>query len=76
MTASCFTTWKPKSKLKFVTLDQESHVNALSRREAFLRICSQEDLAEKAHEIEVTIPVTRVKKISQSSVLFHRSFLR
>ena len=39
---------KPKSKLKFVT-----------RREEFLRICSKEELAEKAQDIEVTIPVKK-----------------
>jgi len=48
---------KPKSKLKFVTLDKESNMSTLWRREEFLRICSQEELAEKAQDIEVTIPV-------------------
>ena len=31
---------KPKSKLKFVTLDKESNMSTLWRREEFLRICS------------------------------------
>ena len=49
---------KPKSKLKFVTLDKESHKSTLWRREEFLRrICSKEDLMEKAQDIELTIPV-------------------
>jgi len=39
---------KPKSKLKFVTLDKESKMSTLWRREEFLRICSKEELAEKA----------------------------
>ena len=30
-----------------------------SRREEFLRICSKEELAEKAQDIEVTIPVKK-----------------
>jgi len=47
---------KPKSKLKFVLLDKESNMNTLWRREDFLRICSKEDLSEKAQDIEVTIP--------------------
>jgi len=47
---------KPKSKLKFVTLDKESN---LWRREEFLRICSEEDLTEKAQDTEVTIPVKK-----------------
>ena len=41
---------KPNSKLKFVTLDKESNMSTLWRREAFLRICSKEDLPEKAQE--------------------------
>ena len=48
---------KPKSKLKFVTLDTESNMSMLWRREEFLRICSMEELAEKAQDIEVTAPV-------------------
>jgi len=48
---------KPKSKLKFVTLDEESNMSTLWRREEFLRICSKEELAEKAQDLEVTIPV-------------------
>jgi len=50
---------KTKSKLKFVTLDKESNMSTLWRREEFLRICSEEELAEKAQDIEVTIPVKR-----------------
>jgi len=50
---------KPNSKLKFVTLDKESNMSTLWRREAFLRICSKEDLPEKAQDIEVTIPVKK-----------------
>jgi len=48
---------KPKSKLKFVTLDKENNMSTLRRREEFLRICSKDDLAEKAQDIEVKIPV-------------------
>jgi len=50
---------KPKSKLKFVTLDKQSNMSTLWRREEFLRICSQEELAEKAQDIEETIPVKK-----------------
>jgi len=50
---------KPKSKLKFVTLHKESNMSTLWRREEFLRICSKEELAEKAQDIEVTIPVKK-----------------
>jgi len=50
---------KPKSKLKFVTLDKGCNLSTLSRREEFLRICSKDDLAEKAQDIEVTIPVKK-----------------
>ena len=48
---------KPKSKLKFVTLDKESNMSMLWRREEFPRICSKKELAEKAQDIEVTMPV-------------------
>ena len=51
---------KPKSKLKFVTLDnKKSNMSTLWRREEFLRICSKEELAEKAQYIEGTIPVKK-----------------
>ena len=53
---------KPKSKLKFVTLDKESNMSTLWRREEFLRICSKEDLAQKAQDIEVTIHVNQSKE--------------
>jgi len=39
---------RPKIKLKFVTLDKESKKSTLWRQEEFLRICSKDDLAEKA----------------------------
>jgi len=50
---------KPKSELKFVTLDKESNMSTMWRREEFLRICSKKDLTEKAQDIEVTIPVKK-----------------
>jgi len=53
---------RPKSKVKFVTLDKESNMSTLWRREEFLRICSKEDLAEKAQDIEVTITVRKSKE--------------
>jgi len=54
---------KPKSKLKFVTLDKESNMSRLWRREEFLRICSKEELAEKAQDIKVTIPVQKNQEV-------------
>jgi len=50
---------KPKSKLKFDTLDKDSNVSTLWRRDEFLRICSKEELTGKAQDIEVTIPVKK-----------------
>jgi len=50
---------KPKSKLKVVTLDKKSNMSTLWRREEFLRICSKEELVEKAQDMEVTIPVKK-----------------
>jgi len=58
----------PKSKLKFVTLDKESNMSTLWPGEEFLRICSKEDLAEKALDIEVTIPVKKVKRNGTTSI--------
>jgi len=52
-------TCKPKSKLKFVTLDKESNMSTLWRREEVLRICRKEELAETAQDIEATIPVKK-----------------
>jgi len=59
---------KPKSKLKFVTLDKESNMSTLWRREEFLRICSKDELAEKAQDIEVTLPVKKVKRHGTTSI--------
>jgi len=66
---------KPKSKLKFVTLDKESKISTLWRREEFLRICSKEELAEKAQDIEVTIPVKKSTVQPLSRVVLQKSFL-
>jgi len=54
---------KPKSKLNFVTLDKESNMSTPWRRGEFLRICSKENLAEKAKDIEVTIPVKKSQEV-------------
>jgi len=53
--------WQPKSRLEYVTLDEESNMSTLRRRdsEESLRICSKKDLAEKAQDIEVTIAVKK-----------------
>ena len=59
---------KPKSKLKFVTLDKESNMSTLWRREEFLIICSKEELAEKAQNIEVTIPIKKIKRHGTTSI--------
>ena len=40
-------------------IDKESNMSTLWRREEFRRICSKEELAEKAQDIEVTIPVEK-----------------
>jgi len=64
---------KPKSKLNFVTLDKESNMSTLWRREEFLRMCSKEDLAEKAQDIEVN---TCQKKSRGTVQPQSRDFLR
>ena len=48
-----------KSQAQVVTLDKESNMSTLWRQEEFRRICSKEELAEKAQDIEVTIPVNK-----------------
>ena len=53
---------KPKSKLKLVTLDRESNMSTPRGQEEFLKICSKEELAEKAQDIEVTIPVKKIQE--------------
>ena len=63
---SMHATQKPKSKLKFVTLDEQRNISTLWRRQKFLRICSEEELAEKAQDIEVTIPVKRSQETRYS----------
>ena len=64
--ASMHAAQKPKSKLKFVTVDKESNMSKLCRREEFLRICSKEELAEKAQGIEVTMPVKKSQETLHS----------
>jgi len=59
---------KPKSKLKFVTLEKESNMSMRWRRKEFLRICSKEDLSEKAQDIEVTIPVKKSQEARITSI--------
>jgi len=59
---------KPKSKLKSVMLDKESNMSTLWQREEFLSICSKEELAEKAQDIEVTITVTKIKRHGTISI--------
>jgi len=44
---------KPKSKLIVVTLDKGSNISMLRLGEEFLKICSEEDLAEEAQELKV-----------------------
>jgi len=51
---------KVATHIKFVTLDKKSSMSTLWRREEFLRICSKEELAKKAKDIEVKIPVTKI----------------
>ena len=51
-------------------------MSTLWRREEFLRICSKEELAEKAQDIEVTIPVKKGQEtrynLNQGSVFVNR----
>jgi len=49
---------KPKCKFKFVTLDEDSNMSTLWRREEFLR----------AQNIEVTIPVSKVRRHGTTSI--------
>ena len=58
---------KAKSKLKFVTLDKQSNMSTLRRREEFIRICSKEELVEKVQDTEVTIPVKKVRRHGTTS---------
>jgi len=58
---SMYAAQKPKSKLKIVMLDKKSNMSTLWRREEFLRISINEELAEKAQDIEVTIPVKDIE---------------
>ena len=67
---------KPQSKLKFVKFDKESNMSTLWRREEFLRVCSKEELAEKAQDIEGTIPVKKSQEtrynLDPESFFVHR----
>ena len=63
---------KPKSKLKFVTLNKESNISTLWRREEFLRIYSKEDLGFKAQDIEVTISQDEQHNIDPGSFFVNR----
>jgi len=58
---------KPKIKLTFVMHDKENNMGMPWRRIFFVRICSKEDLVEKALNIEVTI---QVKKSQETRYTF------
>jgi len=76
--ASMHATQKLKSNLKFVMLDKESNMSTLWRREEFLRICSKEELVEKAQDIEVTIQLKKKSRDTvqpRSRVFLRKSFL-
>jgi len=45
----------PRTTQIITCFDKESNISTLWRQEEFLRICSKEDLTEKAQDIEVTI---------------------
>jgi len=75
MTA-CMLHKSQKSKLKFATLNKESNMSTLWRRGKFLRICSKEELAEKAQDIEAKIPVTGKKRSRGTVQPRSRVFLR
>ena len=51
---------KASSSLSLLT--KKINMSTLWRREEFLRICSKEELAEKAQDIEGTKPVKKVKR--------------
>ena len=65
---------KPKSKLKFVTLDKENNMSTLRRQGEFLRIYTDGYLAEKAQAIEVTISAKKSQetRYKGASALFHK----
>ena len=48
---------KEESTLKFVTLDKESNMRTLWKREEFANLCSEQQVSEKAQEIEGKLPV-------------------
>jgi len=48
-----------KSQKASSSLSRLINMNMLLRREEFLRICSKEELVEKAQDIEMTIPVKK-----------------
>jgi len=56
-TPACKLHKTPASKLRIVTLDQDSSMNTLWQEEEFEQICSRESLTIKAAEIEKTISV-------------------
>ena len=71
---SMHTAQKPKSKLKFFTLDKESNMSRLWRREEFLRIYNKEDLTEKAQDIEVTKSVKKSQEARYNLDFFVNRF--
>jgi len=72
---SMHTAQRPKSKLKFVMIDNESYTSTLWRRQEFLRICSEEDMAERAQAIEVTIPVKTQETRYNLDIFLRKLFL-
>ena len=50
---------KEESKLDFVTLNKESNMSTLWKREEFANLCSKQQVSEKAKEVEEKLPVLK-----------------
>ena len=48
-----------ESKLEFVTLDKESNMSTLWKREEFVNMCSKQQVSRKAKEVEEKLPVPK-----------------
>ena len=56
-----------ESRLKCVTLDNESNMSMLWEEEEFLEICSREKASEKAQEVEEKLPVSKHQQVRHSN---------
>ena len=62
---------KEESTLEFVTLDKESNMRTLWKREKFAHLCSEQQMPKKTQEVEEKLPFFTIPVYSSSLYYVH-----